>query len=143
MALTPFLHRHRVTYAECTLGNHVYHSRYLDILEAARGQFMRNAGQPLLLWQERGLVFPIVACRLEYRCMARYDDELTIAVWLTRLHGARLNFAYAVRLADDSPVLSGETFHVCAGLDEKPRRLPPELLAALRSWWVAQDPAAP
>ena len=31
-----FLHRHRVTYAECTVGNHVYYSRYLDLLESAR-----------------------------------------------------------------------------------------------------------
>ena len=37
----PFRHHHRVTYAECTIGDHVYHSRYLDLLEAARGEFMR------------------------------------------------------------------------------------------------------
>ena len=37
----PFRHPHRVSYAECTVGNHVYHSRYLDWLEAARGEFIR------------------------------------------------------------------------------------------------------
>ena len=30
-----FRYVHRVTYAECTVGNHIYHSRYLDLLEAA------------------------------------------------------------------------------------------------------------
>jgi len=29
-----FVHTHRVTYAECTVGNHIYHARYLDLLEA-------------------------------------------------------------------------------------------------------------
>ena len=38
----PFRHPHRVSYAECTVGNHVYHSRYLDWLEAARGEFIRS-----------------------------------------------------------------------------------------------------
>jgi acyl-CoA thioesterase FadM len=27
MPAAPFVHLHRVTYAECTLGNHVYHSQ--------------------------------------------------------------------------------------------------------------------
>jgi acyl-CoA thioester hydrolase len=131
---TPFVHRHRVTYAECTLGNHVYHSRYLDLLEAARGEFLRVAGQPFAAWQENGVVFPIIGCRLEFLQMARYDDELAIEVRLARLRGARMNFAYMVRNARGEPVLTGETCHVCAGLDEKPRRLPPELLAALQPW---------
>ena len=33
-----YIYTHRVTYAECTVGNHIYHSRYLDLLEAARGE---------------------------------------------------------------------------------------------------------
>jgi acyl-CoA thioesterase FadM len=44
----PFCHTHRVTYAECTVGNHVYHSRYLDLLEAARGEFIRSLGATVL-----------------------------------------------------------------------------------------------
>ena len=44
MTLDMFRHTHRVTYAECTVGDHVYHSRYLDLLEAARGEFMRSLG---------------------------------------------------------------------------------------------------
>jgi len=44
----PFRHIYRVVYADCTLGNHIYYSRYLDILEAARGEFFRHLGVPLL-----------------------------------------------------------------------------------------------
>ena len=44
----PFRHPHRVTYAECTVGNHIYHSRYLDLLEAARGEFLRSLGPTVL-----------------------------------------------------------------------------------------------
>ena len=43
-----FRYTHRVTYAECTVGDHIYHSRYLDLLEAARGEFMRASGWTVL-----------------------------------------------------------------------------------------------
>ena len=46
-----FCHQHRVSYAECTVGNHVYHARYLDFLEAARGEWLRSLGAPVLHWQ--------------------------------------------------------------------------------------------
>jgi acyl-CoA thioesterase FadM len=46
-------HTHRVSYAECTVGNHIYHSRYLDLLEAARGEFIRSLGPTVLHWQEK------------------------------------------------------------------------------------------
>ena len=56
----PFRHSHRVSYAECTVGNHVYHSRYLDWLEAARGEFIRALGATVLQWQERDAIFPVI-----------------------------------------------------------------------------------
>ena len=48
---------HRVTYAECTVGNHIYHSRYLDLLEAARGEFIRSLGSTVLELQENDIHF--------------------------------------------------------------------------------------
>ncbi len=140
MQAASFVHHHRVTYAECTLGNHVYHSRYLDMLEAARGEFFRALGQPLLAWQERGVVFPIVRCVLDYHRLARYDDVLAIRVRLLRARGARLDFAYQAHNQHQLLVLTAETHHACAGLDEKPRRLPAELLARLEPWL---SPASP
>ena len=95
----PFRHPHRVSYAECTLGNHVYHSRYLDWLEAARGEFVRSLGQTVLQWQERDVIFPVVECRLIYKSPARYDDVLTIESWLTAAQKIRLNFANRVAVS--------------------------------------------
>lgn len=143
MPPTPFVHHHRVSYAECTLGNHVYHSRYLDLLEVARGEWFRAAGQTFLEWQERGFVFPVIECRLQYLRMARYDDVLAIGVRLAVLKGVRMNLAYTVDNARGERVLTGETWHVCAGLDEKPRRWPPELHRALEPWLEPPPQAAP
>lgn len=129
-----FVHRHRVQYADCTLGNHVYYARYLDLLEAARGEMFRQLSQPFLSWQERGVLFPVVEVHLRYQRAARYDDELRVALWVTRLDRVRLNFGCAIHNQRGEAVLEGETWHVCTSVEEKPRRLPTELEDALRPY---------
>src|SRR5258707_3331302 len=127
----PFRHIHRVTYAECTVGNHVYHSRYLDLLEAARGEFMRSLGQPVLELQDAGHIFPVIEARLRCKFPARYDDLLTIEVWLTLVERVRLNFGHRILNQDGKLILEAETFHCCTGRDEKPKRLPENLTKKL------------
>ena len=127
----PFRHTHRVTYAECTVGNHVYHSRYLDLLEAARGEFMRSLGSTVLRWQENDMIFPVIEVRVRYKFPARYDDLLAIEVWVTVVEKVRLNFGHRILNQNGKLILEAETFHVCTGVDEKPKRLPEELSAKL------------
>ena len=123
-----------MTYADCTPGNHVYYGRYLDLLEAARGEFFRHLGTPLLQWQEQGFIFPVIECHLRYRAPARYDDLLTIELWPAAAEGVRLNFAYRILGQSDAVVLEAETRHACTGMNEKPRRLPEELSGALQPY---------
>ena len=134
MAAATFRYSHRVTYAECTLGNHLYYARYLDLLEAARGALFREMGASCLDWQERGTIFPVIECHLRYRTPARYDDVLTIEVWPTTVGRVRLNFAYRVTNQVNALILEGTTFHACAGLNERPKCLPPELADRLRPY---------
>jgi acyl-CoA thioester hydrolase len=130
----PFRHPHRVTYAECTVGDHVYHSRYLDWLEAARGEFLRAFGEPVLALQNAGYIFPVIEARLRYRYPARYDDLLTIEVWLTRVERVRLNFGHRIFNQAGQLILEAETFHCCTGREEKPKRLPEALLTRLEPY---------
>jgi acyl-CoA thioester hydrolase len=127
----PFRYRHRVTYAECTLGDHIYHSRYLDLLEAARGEFMRSLGESVQTLQAAGYIFPVIEARLSYKYPARYDDLLTVEVWMTRVERVRLNFGHRILNAEGKLLLEAETFHCCTGRDEKPRRLPEALRVRL------------
>ena len=127
----PFRYRHRVTYAECTIGDHIYHSRYLDLLEAARGEFMRSLGETVLALQAADYIFPVIEARLRYKFPARYDDMLTIEVWMTRVERVRMNFWHQIFNQDGKLILEAETFHCCTGRDEKPKRLPENLTARL------------
>jgi acyl-CoA thioester hydrolase len=127
-----FSYKHRVVYADCTLGNHVYYARYLAILEAARGEFFRTSGMTLLGWQERGFMFPVVEVQLRYKALARYDDLLQVEVWVTAAEKVRLNFAYRITNQSSDVILEGETMHVCMNLEEKLKRLPEELVSFRR-----------
>jgi acyl-CoA thioester hydrolase len=129
-----FQHKHRVSYSECTLGNHVYYARYLDILEEARGELFRSRAVPLLQLQEQDTIFPVIECRVRYKGQARYDDELTVEVSVIAAEGIRLNFGYRVLNAAGELILQGETHHVCATAGNRPKRLPATLVEKLGCW---------
>ena|SRR5688572_8568185 len=140
MTAAVFRHSHRVTYSLCTIGNHIYYSRYLDLLEAARGEFFRHLGRTFLQLQEQGVIFPVIECHMRYRGAARYDDLLTIEIWLTELGRVRHTFSYRVLSQEGRERVEGTTTHACTGLDDKPRRLPEELAAALQPYLHAAAP---
>lgn len=125
-------------YALCTVGNHVYHSRYLDILEAARGEFFRDLGHPFLAMQEADTIFPVIDCRLAFKAPARYDDMLTVELWLTEAARIRLNFACRIFNAQGVLLVEGHTHHVCTTLHDKPKRLPAELATALEPFLAGE-----
>lgn len=125
----PFRHLHRVTYAECTIGDHIYHSRYLDLLEAARGEFLRSLGQPVLALQEADCIFPVIEARLRYKYPARYDDLLAIEVWPALVEKVRLNFGHRILNQHGKLILEAETFHCCTSREGKPKRLADTLVS--------------
>lgn len=133
MSAAPFRHPHRVTYADCTLANHIYYARYLDLLEAARGEFLRALGHPLLTLQTEGILFPVIEAQLRYKAPARYDDVIEIELWPSLAERVRLNFSARItRPADGKLILEAETLHVCTSLADKPQRLPEPLASRLK-----------
>ena len=129
----------RVSYAECTMGNHVYYSRYLDVLERARGEFFRHLGKPLVALQQEDVTFPVLECQLKYHAPARYDDLLTIEIRVTTAKGARLGFYHRILAHDCRCLVECETLHVSASIEEKPKRLPKELVELLSPYLRAAE----
>ncbi len=85
---------------------------------------MRSLGEPVLNLQEADYIFPVIEARLRYKYPARYDDLLTIQVWMTRVERVRLNFSHRILNQDSKLIMEAETFHCCTSRDEKPKRLP-------------------
>lgn len=140
MPSVPFVHYRRITYSECTLGNHVYYSRYLDLLEEARGEFFRAAGWPLLRLQGEGIAFPVRECRLRYEAPARYDDVVAIELFIVELDRLWVKFGFVIRNETGVSLVDGQTDHICASLHEKPRRMPREVMVALEPF-VSRNPS--
>jgi acyl-CoA thioester hydrolase len=136
MSAAVFSHSHRVTYAECTVSDHIYYARYLDLLEAARNEFFRHLGVPFRQWQEQDTIFPVVECHLRYTAPARYDDLLQIDLWVTVAERVRLNFGYGIRNQCRVQLLEAETRHTCTTLAGKVKRLPQSLCAALAPYHI-------
>ena len=116
----------------CTVGDHIYHSRYLDLMEAARGEFLRSLGVTVRSFQDADFIFPVIGARLRYRFPARYDDLLTIEVRPTLVERVRLNFGHRILNQDGKLILEAETFHACTSRDEKPKRMPEAFVAQLK-----------
>ncbi len=129
-----FVHRHRITYSSCTVGNHVYYARYLDLLEEARGEFFRELGEPLLKLHAEGVEFPVRECRIRYEAPARYDEVLAIELWLTHLDRLWVKFGFAIRNDKGELIAEGQTDHVCVDSDQKPKRMGRPLLDLLGTY---------
>ncbi len=142
MSARIFSHPHRVTYAECTVGNHIYYGRYLNLLEEARGEFFRTLGLSFIELQNADSVFPVLECSLKYRAAARYDDLLAINISVIQLKGVRLGFGYTITNQNGQLILEAETRHACTSLEDKPKRLPEQLVERLTPYF-APPPASP
>lgn len=129
-----FRHPHRVVYSECTLGNHIYYARFLDLFEEARGELFRAMGTPFLALQEAGLILPVLEADVRYARAVRYDELVHVEVTPSILGRVRLEFAYRVLGPGDDVRVTGRTLHVATNLQDRPQRLPPDLVAALAPW---------
>lgn len=132
MASATFTHPHRVNYSSCTVGNHVYYSRYLDMLEEARGEFFRSLGTPLASLQTDGTEFPVRACQILYRAAAQYDDVLAISLKINHLDRLWLKFGFTIANEHNTLIAEGQTDHVCTGIGQKPKRMPQQIYETLR-----------
>ena len=131
MSNRDFSYSYRVPYSDCTLGNHIYYSRYLDIFEVARGEMFRSLGISFDQWQQRGIIFPVIEASVRYRGAARYDDLLEVQIRIREAARIRLTFAYLLGTAKNPRLVEGLTAHVCTNLEDQPQRLPAELIQAL------------
>jgi acyl-CoA thioester hydrolase len=140
MPSSVFVHTHRVSYADCTVGNHVYYSRYLEILESARGEFFRHLDASFAALQEQGSIFPVTRVELRYRAAARYDDLLAVELQVERAERVRLDFVYRIVAPRNRLLVEARSEHVCTDVADKAKRLPVGLLSALEPYRLGLGP---
>jgi len=128
-----FTYQMRVPYSDMTAGNHVYYSRYLEWLEASRTEAFREMGAALEEYQtKKKLMFPVLECLLKFNKAARYDDIIDIRSWFAEVGKVKFFWEYEVVRGEDI-LVDARTLHVCTSFDEKPQRMPADLLAKMKT----------
>jgi acyl-CoA thioester hydrolase len=118
----------RVYYQDTDAGGVVYHSTYLDFLERARYEWLRELGFDIhSLIQTYKVIFMIRSLDIEYFKPALLDDLLQVAVQPVELGRSRITLAQQV--LRDSVVLASATVNaVCVGAESlKPASVPAPL----------------
>ena len=108
----PYLHELRVRYGECDPQGIVFNANYLLYYDVAFTEMWRAAVGPWQDMVERGFDAVVAETNLRFLSPARYDDELTLPVHVTRLGTTSLTTEIDV-LRGEEVLLRGWLRHVC------------------------------
>lgn len=122
----------RVYYEDTDCGGVVYYANYLKYFERARTEFLRDRGQFLTDYMEKGIEFIVVRAEVDYRSPARYNDVLDITTTVSEIARASFIMEYTVLRKEDGKLLaSGMTRLACINKNGKPVRIPDSMLKTL------------
>jgi acyl-CoA thioester hydrolase len=125
----PFRFPVRVYYEDTDCMGVVYHASYLRFIERARTEIVGATGTTVMLWAERGVMFPVYSIQMTFRGAARLGDDLWVVSSAQRSSEFRITFQQRVELAADSKLLVQATVEVvCTDLHGELRELPPGVI---------------
>jgi acyl-CoA thioester hydrolase len=129
--MSEFLVSIRPRYGEVDRMGVVYHAHYLVYFDIGRTEFMRAHGASYASLEERGYRLAVTEAAVRYRRPALYDQELEIAVWLSRLGRATVTFRYELWDLEGSVLASGHTRLGCIDEAGRPTALPADFVASM------------
>ena len=123
----------RVYYEDTDAGGVVYYSNYLKYFERGRTEYLRDRGFSVREMASRGFLFPVVHLEIDYRAPALHDDLLRVETVVLEIRKSSLTFAHQVlRVIDGKLLAAGKVNLVCVGPEMKPKRLPEEIIQAIK-----------
>lgn len=116
----------RVRYFETDQMRVAHHAHYLAWFELARAEFCRVRGVDYNHMEEQGYFLPVVEASCRYITPAKYDDEITVAVWVSAQTSRAVRFGYAV-LRDEKQIATGETYQMLTDKNGRARSFTAEM----------------
>lgn len=119
----------RVRFAETDAMGVVYYAEYFVWFEVARTELFRHIGLPYtVISRRRGFHTPVVQAHADYKASARYDDEVAVRAWPSKIGRSSVRIDYEVRkLPEEELICTGHTVHVLIGEDGRSKEIPPDL----------------
>lgn len=116
----------RVRYAETDQMGYVYYGNYATYFEVARVETFREIGFSYKEMEESGVMMPVLEYKTKYIKPAKYDDFLTIKVYIRNKPGVRILFEYEVFNQEGVLLNVAETTLVFVNTTTGKPCLPPE-----------------
>ncbi|MBZ5658482.1 MAG: acyl-CoA thioesterase [Acidobacteriia bacterium] len=127
--------RIRVRYAETDQMGVVYHSNHFIWFEVGRVELLRQLGFSYKTMEtEDDCFIAVVDARCRYRAPVHYDDEVVVRTYLKHVREKLIHFGYELVRTDGTQLLAeGETTHIVADAQMKPRALKEKYLRVFRA----------
>ena len=116
----------RVRYGETDAMGHAYYANYLFWFEQARGAWCRARGFSYKTLEEMGFFLPVVEAHARYRGEVRFDDLITVRVWVSEIKRSAIRFDYEV-MNHEKLCTEGYTWHVLMGRERKAISIPSQV----------------
>jgi acyl-CoA thioester hydrolase len=126
-----YTHRLRVRYGECDQQGVVFNAHYFAYFDHVLTEAWRDVVMPYNAMLESGLDVVVAQARATFRKPARFDEEIDLRWWVTRLGNTAMTTRIDVMRGDEL-LVEGEMIHVYvdAGTSSK-RSIPDDIRAAL------------
>ena len=122
----------QVYYEDTDAGGVVYHSQYLNFMERARTEFLRNIGfVQTVLKDEMGILFVVRDIQIRFRKPAKFDDALKVQTKLLKAGRSLLEFEQNIYRGDEH-LIAAKVEVVCIGAESfKPVSIPQNMMSKL------------
>ena len=122
----------RVRYGETDQMGVVYHGNYATYFEVARTEWLRDLGITYKYMENSGIMLPVISLFFNFVKSAKYDDVLTIYVFLKKRPLVKIEFDYEIYNQNKEKISTGNS--VLAFIDmrtNKPIKCPDYILEKL------------
>lgn len=136
-----FLFPVRVYYEDTDFSGFVYHANYLRFFERGRSEALRTVGishRELLGWETPSAMV-VRRMEIDFVRPAVVEDDLLVRTEFMEAKGARMRMKQ-ILLRGEDVIARAEVEAALVSLDGRPRKVPRELLAKLRSFVAAPAP---
>ena len=122
----------RVRYGETDQMGVVYHGNYATYFEVARTEWLRKLGVTYKGLENNGIMLPVISLSFNFLKSAKYDDLLSISVFLKKSPLVKIEFDNEIYNHDNEKISTGNS--VLAFIDmktNKPIKCPDYILEKL------------
>lgn len=126
---------YRVIFGDTDALGIVYYANYLRLMDIARGEWFREYSfSPKEMFEQKEYMIVIVESHLEHKRPARFDELLSVEVWLNHkwVKGASIRFDFRIWGENGELCVRGYTRHAFTNREGSIKRPPRDYLESLR-----------